>query len=207
MRGFDFLAPVYDKLAQFIFGNAIKNATTAHLDRIEDGDKVLILGGGTGWILEKLPQMNIEVAYVELSQKMLLKAKSRKINYKVSFIYGSYTDVPDEVYDIIITPFFLDLFTTGHSEKIVSLLRNKLRKSGFWINVDFTLTSILWQKAMIYIMYRFFRFCCNIEATRLPDYKRIFKKFNKKAEQHFYHGMLISTVYRKSNSVSVEVEA
>ncbi|MGK7389327.1 MAG: methyltransferase domain-containing protein [Candidatus Cyclobacteriaceae bacterium M2_1C_046] len=197
MKGFDLLSPVYDHLVRFIFGNAIKKATYAHLNYIRDGDNVLILGGGTGGILKGLKDKDITVTYVELSAGMLSKAKRHAVNYNVSFIQGSYSDVPDKVYDVIITPFFIDLFTTDHSRQIVSQLKTKLINGGKWIHVDFRSTLIVWQRFLIYIMYRFFRICCKIEATHLPDYGFVFTDLIKTDSKKFYHGMIESAVYKK----------
>src|SRR6187402_1340927 len=73
MNGFDRLAPVYDKLAGLVFGKAIVDAQLVFLDRVRAGDRILILGGGTGWLLEKLlrKQPVCEVWYVESSSRMI----------------------------------------------------------------------------------------------------------------------------------------
>ncbi|MEZ4686196.1 MAG: hypothetical protein R3B47_09055 [Bacteroidia bacterium] len=53
---FNRLAPVYDFLASLVFGNRIRQAQRWLLDFIPEGSSILILGGGTGWILEELAE-------------------------------------------------------------------------------------------------------------------------------------------------------
>jgi len=77
------IARSYDALSHIIFQNAIVKAQ-AHLIRfINDDDKVLIAGGGTGWILEKISELkkkNVLIVYVEKSSVMISLAQKR--NYK-----------------------------------------------------------------------------------------------------------------------------
>ena len=74
---FDFIAPFYDLLARLVFGRAISRSQTRFLLEIPSGAKVLILGGGTGWILlDIFRQANpSEVLYLEASSHMLAKAQ------------------------------------------------------------------------------------------------------------------------------------
>ena len=59
------------------------------LDRIAADSKVLILGGGSGWLLEELSKINtdVTVVYVEASKVMLTKAKK-------------YANLPLLIYDL-----------------------------------------------------------------------------------------------------------
>ena len=79
---------------------------------------ILIVGGGTGWLLQQVLthcQPN-RVVYLEASAKMLALASRRVINHNVAgsvvFRVGDETCLkPDESFDVIMTPFVLDLFT------------------------------------------------------------------------------------------------
>jgi tRNA (cmo5U34)-methyltransferase len=51
-RGFDRLAPFYDSLARLIIGKGIKQSQLHFLNHLRGQNQgVLVLGGGTGWIL------------------------------------------------------------------------------------------------------------------------------------------------------------
>jgi ubiquinone/menaquinone biosynthesis C-methylase UbiE len=65
-----------------------------YLDKIPAGSNVLILGGGTGWILSELKKINptCRVYYIEASAKMLELAKARFVtppSNDIFFIHGT----------------------------------------------------------------------------------------------------------------------
>ena len=67
------IAKSYDVLSRIIFQNSIIKAQLYLIEFLEENTKVLIVGGGTGWILEeiaKLKKPNISVVYVEKSSAM-----------------------------------------------------------------------------------------------------------------------------------------
>ena len=74
VSNFDSIAPFYDFLVKLVFGKKIWEAQRTHLNEIPENGSVLILGGGPGRILESLPA-NINVTYLELSSKMIERAK------------------------------------------------------------------------------------------------------------------------------------
>lgn len=198
MNGFDYLAPIYDPLVNFIFGHSIKRATVFYFEQIKDGDKVLILGGGTGWILEELNGKNISVKYVDSSKRMLEKAKKKKVAFDAEFFSEIKEAIDGEQFDIIITPFFLDLFTTHEARNLVNILAVHLNINGKWLNIDFIETSVWRNKILLWIMYRFFNLTCNIQATELPDYEKVFRdKLNLEKRNSFYNAMILSTLYTK----------
>ena len=75
------IAPVYDLLSRLVFGGAIVNAQRLLLPGLPRGQyRVLIVGGGTGWILDELGKQRpqgITVDYVEVSEKMISISKKR----------------------------------------------------------------------------------------------------------------------------------
>ena len=76
--GFDLLASRYDSMAYLIFGRSIRISQCAFINEIDDEANILILGGGTGWILneifEKKPK--VRITFVDNSSAMIDKAKS-----------------------------------------------------------------------------------------------------------------------------------
>ena len=63
------IAPVYDMLSRLVFGKAIVNAQRRLLPGLPRGEyRLLIVGGGTGWILDELGKQKpqgITIDYVE----------------------------------------------------------------------------------------------------------------------------------------------
>ncbi|MEM9983296.1 MAG: hypothetical protein AAF734_12430, partial [Bacteroidota bacterium] len=54
--GFDRLAPFYDIMMQGIFWGNTRKATTYFLYLIQPHDRILLLGGGTGWLASQILQ-------------------------------------------------------------------------------------------------------------------------------------------------------
>ena len=74
--GYDRLAPYYDQLGQLIYGKAIASAQHAQIEHLPIGARVLIVGGGTGKVLEHLVQQKPqEVIYVDISKAMISEAR------------------------------------------------------------------------------------------------------------------------------------
>ncbi|HEY9047693.1 MAG TPA: class I SAM-dependent methyltransferase, partial [Ohtaekwangia sp.] len=69
---FDSIAPVYDMLSRIVFGRSMVKSQRHFLKYIPAEASVLILGGGTGWIIQELFAVNntCTIVYVEASQKM-----------------------------------------------------------------------------------------------------------------------------------------
>jgi ubiquinone/menaquinone biosynthesis C-methylase UbiE len=203
-RGFDWIAPYYDFLARMVFGNTIRRCQVAYLDKVPSGAKVLILGGGTGWILTELFKLNptCRVWYVEASVKMLEKAKVRSevlLSSQVIFIHGTernLAEMADTRFDAVITNFYFDLFT---SKSLPAVLENITRviHPGSKLLVSEFIEGSRWQRLMLFIMYQFFNRTCSIEASRLPDWQGELKrhKFTERNETTFSNGFIKSSLY------------
>lgn len=82
-NNYDKLANHYDTLSRLVFFKSQVNSQINQLQYIQENSHVLIVGGGTGWILEELAKVytnGLKIVYVEISAKMI--ALSQKRNYK-----------------------------------------------------------------------------------------------------------------------------
>ena len=206
MKGkYDNIAPFYDWLTRLVFGDAVLRAHRFLANAIPGGSSVLIIGGGTGFILEEISKKHLnglDITYVDISRKMIaLSEKRNSGNNKVEFINKSIAEVKfDKQFDAVITPFFLDNF----SNKTLGIIHNKinlsLRHGGVWLFADFQQKeNKLWQQILLKFMYVFFRLSCNIEATHLEDFDALFKVSNYQISswKTFYRNFIYSTVYIK----------
>ncbi|WP_332369451.1 class I SAM-dependent methyltransferase [Spirosoma telluris] len=107
---FDWIAPVYDTLAFIVFGHRLKQAQVVFLNRIPPTASVLIVGGGSGWLLEQILRKREpkQVVYLETSAQMLALASQRIVRKalvgSVDFRVGDETSLqPDERFDVILT--------------------------------------------------------------------------------------------------------
>jgi tRNA (cmo5U34)-methyltransferase len=112
LNQFNWIARFYDPLVKIVFGKHVVNAQTYYLSAIEANSKVLILGGGTGWILKYLHdvQPSSIIYYVEASSKMIALAKKNSAEFtsRVHFIHGTENTIPSDLkFDMIVTNFYL----------------------------------------------------------------------------------------------------
>lgn len=178
--GFDWIAPVYDALAFVVFGHRLQQAQAAFLNHIPPDASVLLVGGGTGWLLEQL-LLNCHpkrVLYLEASAQMLARASRRMVRHSVlgsvEFRLGDENSLkPDERFDVVLTPFVLDLFTeeTLRSQLIPQLLK-AMNPRGLWIVTDFVQPRRNWQKLLLWLMIRFFRLTAGMKAKTLANWQR-----------------------------------
>jgi ubiquinone/menaquinone biosynthesis C-methylase UbiE len=193
----------YDRLSRVVYGHALVKAQTHFLHLIPANAKVLIAGGGTGWILEEIIKQHptgLDITYVELAEKMM--AISKKRNTCVNSI--TYLNLPVEEanlqpnFDVIITPFLLDSLSPVNFDKVFSSLHNLLKSGGLWLNTDFQLTGKLWQPALLKSMYLFFRMIGCVENVALPVIRQAFIKAGYAVidEQSFFGEFILAGAYR-----------
>jgi ubiquinone/menaquinone biosynthesis C-methylase UbiE len=201
---YDNSAWFYDRLSRLVYGNALINAQVYLLPYVPSNSTVLIVGGGTGWILEELARVHptgLTITYVEISAKMMALSKSR--NYgdnKVTYINQAVEEVIfSEKFDVVITPFLFDNFKEGTLQQVFNHLNNQLKTGGLWLNTDFQLTGKWWQNVLLKSMFLFFRVICGIETSVLPDIEQQFKqnRYQAIAQKNFYGDFIDSKVYPK----------
>lgn len=201
--GFDKVAPFYDSLARLVFGDSIRRCQLEYLNKISPGATVLILGGGTGWLLAELMKVNSSctVWYFESSIRMLDRAKARcrsLSGQRIFFIHGTEKNLQryEIRFDAVITNFYFDLFTSN--SLIVALGQiKKCLYPGSKLLVSEFIESRWWQRVLLFLMYRFFKWACDIEATNLPDWQHQLEKrgFAERDTTTFYRGFIKSSLY------------
>lgn len=196
---FNTIAPIYDALARIAFGRSLDRAQQSFLSHVEPNAKVLIVGGGTGKILEWLPEgLDLQIDYVEMSQGMLRKASARvSKDNQVQFICQDIREVRGQ-YDIIIANFFLDCFSSKDLESILSHLKGLLDPKGKLLVTDFYPTNVWHHKLLIKSMHWFFRTITQLEADQLVDIHEKVKaaELLPVALAFFRSGSVFSAVYQ-----------
>lgn len=198
--GFNRLARVYSTLAGIVFGKTLLHAQEYFLPAVKAGDHILIVGGGSGDLLRSLlkQQTQIRVDYIDISEKMIQLAREKTKNpLIVNFIVGTELDIPNRAYSVVITNFYLDLFSDHTLQHVVRKIKTHLSFDGQWLVTDFV-SNKNWHKTMLWMMYRFFRIVAGIEARTLPDWDRQLKQAGL-AEvdlKIFFNGFIKSCYYR-----------
>ncbi|SFD76471.1 Ubiquinone/menaquinone biosynthesis C-methylase UbiE [Chitinophaga sp. CF118] len=206
-NNYDKIARYYDLLSRTVFQRSLINAQTCLLPYIKENSVILIVGGGTGWILEEIAKIRpggLQITYVEISEGMI--KLSQKRDYKqnnVQFVHQSIeTFTPTFSYDVILTPFLFDNFPAVKATVIFTKLHTTLKSGGNWLFVDFVYDprhGKLWQKLLLKTMYTFFRVFSKIEASELNDMEGLFNRhqYLKIYEQFHYGRFIWSVAYRK----------
>jgi ubiquinone/menaquinone biosynthesis C-methylase UbiE len=178
---YDNSASFYDGLSRAVFGTALVNAQAYFLPQIPVGAAVLIVGGGTGWILEEIAKVHLtglNIVYVEISSKMMSLSRKRNIGAnQVEFINRAIEEVEyPEHFDVIITPFLFDNYKQEDLPATLRHIHQMLKPDGIWLNTDFQLTGKWWQFAMLKSMLLFFKVLCGVQSWRLPDVGKEFER-------------------------------
>lgn len=203
---YDNVAPFYDRLSRLVFGKAIMQAQKYLLAWIPANSNVLIVGGGTGQILEEITcrhPSGLHITYVEISANMLALSRKRNVgSNRVQFIHQPIQEVSlQPVFDVVITPFLFDNFLPSTSEIVFNQLHAALKPGSHWLFADFHLSeqSTRGQKWLLKSMYFFFGFLCNVETRRLYDMRPFFTRevYTEIACKTFYKKFIRSMVYRK----------
>jgi len=188
-----------------VFGNTVKKAQIDMLSYIPANSSVVIIGGGTGWIIDEITKIHpagLKIIYVDSSSKMIELSKKRNLNKNLfEFIQAPIENVilTGQKYDVIITPFLFDGFSQSKCKSVFEQLESYLKKGGLWLYSDFYLydKSKYWQKIMIRLMYMFFRLTCKIEATKLPLMDVCFSSYELIRKKTYCKNFIITQVFQK----------
>ncbi|SDE44894.1 Methyltransferase domain-containing protein [Mucilaginibacter pineti] len=192
----------YDRLSRLVYGKALVNAQLYLIGFIKPNSKILIVGGGTGWILEELTKLHpsgLNIVYVEVAADMMAISRKRNTSDNhITFIQDAVENVnlqPD--FDAVITPFLFDNFTEQTLKTVFTHLHRSLKPGGQWLNADFQLTGKWWQQFLLKSMFVFFRLICGIEASKLPGIESHFNLngYGIIGEKTFYNDFIVARVY------------
>lgn len=206
---FDIVAPVYDQLAGLVFGQTLKKAQTAFLNQIPAGASILLIGGGTGWLLDAVlttstPQ---RVVYLEASRNMLAIARERVRNHplegRVYFQHGTEADLDThERFDVVLIPFVVDLFAEPLLRDVFfPRIYHALAPHGFCIITDFTPPTTWWQQGLSTGMYLFFKVMANVRPWALPDWPKLLKQdmgFVLRRQKTYWQRFIVSHLYQRT---------
>ena len=199
-------ARFYDGLSRVVYGKALVEAQVYLLRYIAPNSNILIVGGGTGWILKEIALIHpsgLHITYVEASDKMLALSQQRKVgNNQVIYINEAIENVTGlNNFDVIITPFLFDNFTPEKLETVFAHLHPLLKPKGLWLNTDFQLTGQWWQNVLLKSMLLFFKVLCGVESSKLPDFEKQFELYSYQviSNKTFFGEFIAAKAYRKTN--------
>ncbi len=193
MNNFNFVAPFYDFVAMAVFGHNIDKSQLYFLNSYR-GDRLLILGGGTGKILTFLP-VTQKVVFLDKSIKMINLARKRKTGANVDFVCQDFLSYEtQETFDVIACPFFLDCFHENNLRLVVRKIKSILKPGGKLVVTDFRHNGNKW---MLLLMHLFFRWMAGLESKSLKDIHAILLESGLEVEKEFFFrsNQIFSRVY------------
>ena len=182
--GADFgpVAFVYDALAGLAFGGALRRAQRATLAAgLPPGPapRVLVLGGGAGWVLSEIwrQRPRAQVLYLEVSAAMLARTRARlrrsppPPGAAVELRQGTEASLrPGEGFDVIITFFVLDCFSAAALPGALARLQAARRPGAPWLVADFRPARRGWRRGLLWLMYRFFSLTVGLHNQQMPPW-------------------------------------
>jgi len=181
--GFDKLAPIYRLMERLLAGDLLQQARTAHVESVRQAGSVLMLGEGTGRLLEHLYQKLPSARFLVLDQSQAMLDQAQQ-TLQARFPNPSRVDwlkrdirtqgIPEGPYDLITTPFFLDCFTRDQLETLIPSIASHSTRDCDWLLTDFQIPVNgrfrQWRAKSIHrIMYVFFQIVTSIKADHLAD--------------------------------------
>lgn len=202
-NGYNLIAPYYDRLAALCFGNKLMVAQTSLLQYVAAGSHMLIVGGGTGLILEAITRIcptGLKITYADASEKMVALARQRDIGgNEVLFTAKPVQELPAGSFDMVVTPFLIDNFTEPVMQQVMAHLDGMLNTGGLWLFTDFCNPDRRSQQFLLRSMYLFFAVVCGIGARRLPLTALQFARLGYVVEEEkvFLNGFVKAVCYKK----------
>ena len=194
MNDFDGIAWCYDALKKLVFGDALDEAASHYLHKIPVGSNVLIIGGGTGRLLNDFP-VGVQITYIEKSGKMLKYARKRSSG-DIDFHHIDFLDyLPTHSFNFVVCPFFLDLFNPELLKEVIKKIQNTLHPGGQLLVADFSYR----QSLLISLMYKVFSVVSKISGDKiLPIQDLLINSGFQLIESTTYlNGLVFSSRFRR----------
>ena len=206
-NNYDRIAPYYDVLSRMVFFRAQLKAQIEQLENIPANSRILIVGGGTGWILDEIAKMHpggLNITYVEISEKMLELSKKRDVKENtVTYVHTAAEDFKGrDSFDVILTAFLFDNFNAARIDTVFNVLHSKLKPGGLWLFCDFYYqqgSGKTWKYYLLKTMYLFFNRISDVEAKELINTEGHFEALHYVPIQIAYHysGFIKAITYKK----------
>lgn len=184
------------------FGGALERCRSAFLADVANAKRVLLLGEGDGRFLVKLVEQNRGASfdYVDLSGRMIELAQ-RRAGDAVAYQQGDALTIPlpEREYDLIVTHFFLDCFAEPDLACLIQRVARSARPDARWLVSEFRQPSA-WARALVGMLYWFFRVTTGLKTARLADHRPLFEcsGFRLVQEQPIRNGLLVSELWIRS---------
>lgn len=209
LNNYNRIAWLYDTLASWVFRDNIFKSQQHFISYLMPHDQVIIIGGGSGKILESINGLNIplRIDFIEPSDAMIEKARKRILdssNLIVNFHQTRFEhfEIFDK-YDWVCCFYFLDLFNKESLRSNLERIKRFMHERSGLIVSDFQNIERAWWKTVLSgMMHCFFKYSTNLESSQLKDINGLILDagFRKEKVAFFFSKFIFSAFYRKEVS-------
>jgi SAM-dependent methyltransferase len=205
---FDRIARPYRWLEYFSFGPMLERCRFYRLSQLADSRRALVLGDGDGRFLARLLRKNsrILIDSVDLSPEMLQvlcgRVADASAQDRVTVHCANASEfIPTAAYDLVVTHFFLDCFTTDELRVLASRIRCCLTPNASWVLSEFATPSgpmSLPARFIVWALYAAFGLVTGLEVRRLPDYSAALSGAGLllSERRHWLGGLVVSELWK-----------
>lgn len=224
---FNRLARPYRWLEYLTFGPMLERCRFYPIPQLTHARHALVLGDGDGRFLARLlaanPSLHADVVDQSPSMLRLLHARAAaigaahriRIHQADALTFQGSTEAsakrqqPDgksrldteSCYDLVITHFFLDCFTTEQIQALVQNIRPRLAPGALWIISEFAIPrgpAAVPARVVVNSLYLAFRILTGLRARALPNHAAVLAQsgLTLQHQQPFLAGLLISEQWR-----------
>jgi ubiquinone/menaquinone biosynthesis C-methylase UbiE len=208
---FDRLAKIYRWMELASFGPLLWRCRCAFVGQIGSRRKALVLGDGDGRFTAKVIAENsrIHIDAVDASAVMLAESK-RRAGPNASRVTFHHADARfwmsgQANYDLIVTHFFLDCFTTEEVESIAARVRACAAPGAIWIVSEFAIPNgwfgSIVARPLVAFLYWAFGLLTGLKTRAMPDYRDAVARagFTLAKEQRRLLSLLVSELWVINN--------
>jgi SAM-dependent methyltransferase len=209
VANFDRLAGAYRWMEWFSFGPLLQRCRCAFLGELKTVRRALVLGDGDGRFTAELLKVNPEVridavdASTAMLQTLVQRAgpdagRARTIVADIRV----WKPEDSEVFDLVVSHFFLDCLATEEVEALAGSVRGNLAEGARWVVSDFAvpegLAGRLAGRLLVGFLYRAFGVLTGLRVRQLPDHAAAFKRAGlvRVRRREMLFGLLFSEMWR-----------
>ena len=195
---FDRIAPHYWWLERIVFGRALERCRTIFLGRLGSPQRALCIGEGDGRFLQSFLNLHPDtcVDVVERSAAMIRLAQRRNRAH-VRYHQGDAVSYAiTDRYDLVVTHFVLDSLTADELALLIERVK-QVAPGGQWLLSEFRAGAHA-SRALIWLMYLFFRVTAGLRVDRIPDYLTAFHTagFALESRHTMWNGFIVAEMWR-----------
>jgi len=208
LPNFDRIARPYCWLEYLSFGPMLERCRFCRLPQLADAQRALVLGDGDGRFVAHLLRINprLHADAVDLSPAMLRLLKARIANAEAAdrvtlHCVDARDFIPSGSYDLVVTHFFLDCFTTEELSRLAARILPTLTPDARWVVSEFSIPSgpiSLPARLIVRGLYAAFGLLTGLKTRRLPDHAAALTGigFALKDRRKWLKGLLVSDLWQ-----------